>query len=70
MKIKNTKIKYISFKIPASISSYREEDTVPLTYTEKYLKKHAKKLCDILYTKVPSTVYQEVINILKIKTND
>lgn len=65
---KKQKTKYVSVKLPACGSSY------PLDsfgcrkhphYSPEYLKKHGRKLFDILFNRVPSTVYSELIRCIK-----
>ena len=64
----NTKKKYISIKLPADYSKYPYDrngcNKLP-NYTTEYLKKHGRKLFYILYNKVPSPVYVELVKCIK-----
>lgn len=70
MKNNKQRIKYISVKLPASITSYPFNDVgsrkLP-DYTPEYLRKHGRKLFNILLSDVPSTLYGELINCIREK---
>lgn len=53
--------KYISVKLPAH---FREYEDGRVNYTQEYLKERAKKLFDILYMKVPNTVFVELKKLM------
>lgn len=67
-KMKKQRIKYISIKLPACSVAYPLDEignrNLP-NYTPSYLKNNAKKLVEILINKVPSTIYSEVITLIK-----
>ena len=64
------KIRYVSIKLPACGNAYPLDKLgcrrLP-DYTREYLKKHARKLANILHTKVPADVCSELIRILEQK---
>lgn len=70
MSRRRVKIKYVSFKLPACGTAYSLDKfgcrRLP-DYTREYLKKHARKLANILHTKVPADVCSELIRILEQK---
>lgn len=68
MKKKSQPIKYISIKLPACSKFYPLDKSgcfkLP-EYDVKYLKKHGKKLFDILMNKVPASILYELIDCLR-----
>ncbi len=66
--MKHSKKKYISIKLPAGVDFYPVDRLghrkLP-NYTSDYLKKHGRKLFEILFHQVPSTVYSELIRCIK-----
>lgn len=67
-KKKKQKIKYISIKLPLSIRAYPCNETgcqqLP-EYTIEYLRRHGRKLFNVLLNKVPATVYSELIKCIR-----
>jgi hypothetical protein len=70
--MKFVKKKYISIKLPASHESYPTDrighQQLP-NYTTEYLKKHGRKLFEVLFTKVPASIYSELIKCIKEQEN-
>lgn len=64
------KIKYVSIKLPACGTIYPLDQfgcrKLP-NYNTEYLKKHGKKLFEILFNKVPNTVYSELLRLIRDK---
>ena len=64
------KIRYVSIKLPACGNAYPLDKLgcrkLP-NYTREYLKKHARKLANILHTKVPPDVCSELMRFLEQK---
>ena len=64
------KIKYVSVKLPACGNAYPLDKfgcrKIP-NYTTEYLRKHGKKLFDILLNNFPSNVYSELVRCIRQK---
>jgi len=70
--MKKHKKKYISVKLPACGKAYpidRQGCRKLPNYTSEYLRKHGKKLFNILLHQVPSLVYQELVKQIREKEN-
>ena len=68
MKHRKQKIKYISIKLPACDDAYpfdRYGCRILPNYTKTYLRKHGKKLFDILLNKVPADVYSQLLEKMR-----
>jgi hypothetical protein len=68
--MRKQKIKYVSVKLPACGNAYPLDKLgcrkLP-DYSPDYLKKHGRKLFEILLNEVPSTVYSELVRCIKQK---
>jgi hypothetical protein len=68
--MRKRRIKYVSLKLPACGTAYPLDRfgcrKLP-PYNADYLKKHGKKLFDILMHKVPATVYSELVRCIREK---
>lgn len=68
MKKKKNPIRYISIKLPAAAPHYPMDETgvknLP-NYTPQYLKRHGAKLFKLLMNDVPSTLYGELVRLMK-----
>lgn len=68
MSQKKQRKQYVSVKLPACAQLYPLDKNgcrkLP-NYDKEYLQKHGRKLFDILFNRVPSTVYSELIRCIK-----
>lgn len=69
---KKRKIRYVSVKLPVCGSEYPLDaegcHKIP-GYTSEYLRKHGKKLFDLLMNRVPATTYSELVRCIKEREN-
>jgi hypothetical protein len=67
-KKRRQKTRYVSVKLPASSAAYPRDrlgnPRLP-KYTKNYLRRHGKKIFNILFRKVPSTIYSELIECIR-----
>lgn len=70
--MKKRRVKYVSIKLPACGKAYPLDNfgcrKLP-DYDADYLKKHGKKLFEILLHKVPANVYSEVVRCIREREN-
>lgn len=68
--MKHRRTKYVSLKLPACGTAYPLDRfgcrKLP-NYTRDYLKKHGRKLFDILMNKVPADLYSELVRCIRAK---
>ena len=66
--MRKQKKKYVLIKLPACSDVYPvdKHGCVKLpNYTPEYLKKHGQKLFRVLFEKVPSKVYSELLKLIR-----
>ena len=68
--MRKRKIKYVSIKLPACGNAYPLDKfgcrKLP-NYSPEYLKKHGRKLFEILMNEVPASLYSELVHCIKQK---
>jgi hypothetical protein len=67
-KQKSVKKRYVSVRLPAKNKAYpldRYGSRRLPNYTKPYLQKHGRKLFEVLFDEVPSTVYMELVECIR-----